>query len=104
MPWLAGEAGAPGASMKLERLEVVARDGLEPPTPAFSGPARTIVILLIPFGLSISCALKTAILLEWNWNGFWNGQLHQSVHDFSLRLWNELLVEIQRRACSGMPH
>jgi len=83
---------------------VVARDGLEPPTPAFSGPARTIVILLIPFGLSIFYALKTAILLEWNWNGFWNGRLHQSVHDSSLRLWNELLVEVQRRACSGMPH
>ena len=36
-----GIAGAPGISLKGIRRIVVARDGIEPPTPAFSGPRST---------------------------------------------------------------
>ena len=42
---------------------MVARDGIEPPTPAFSGLDSTITILLIPFTLtSLFVAQKLEIL------------------------------------------
>ena len=43
---------------------VVARDGIEPPTPAFSGLASLIVNLLIRFAMDIIFALETASVLE----------------------------------------
>ena len=51
-------------SMKLERLEVVARDGLEPPTPAFSGPNSPIAKRLIRFLLSTMRRFISVLLLE----------------------------------------
>jgi hypothetical protein len=45
-------------------FEVVARDGIEPPTPAFSGRKSPNAMSLIRFVLVIIIALKLAILLE----------------------------------------
>ena len=43
---------------------MVARDGIEPPTPAFSGVAAVMLICLISLALFIFNTLKTAHLLE----------------------------------------
>jgi hypothetical protein len=48
--------------------EVVARDGIEPPTPAFSGLAPFILISLILFHNSLNSHLEFARLLEREWN------------------------------------
>jgi hypothetical protein len=52
-----------GLAAKLLK-EVVARDGIEPPTPAFSGRKSPNDMSLIRFILVIIIALKTAVLLE----------------------------------------
>ena len=44
--------------------DMVARDGIEPPTPAFSGVAAIMLICLISLVLFIFNTLKTARLLE----------------------------------------
>jgi hypothetical protein len=43
---------------------MVARDGIEPPTPAFSGLASANAMSFIRFILVIIIALKNAVLLE----------------------------------------
>jgi len=43
---------------------MVARDGIEPPTPAFSGLATAAFISLIPFSLTSSGSTFSAHLLE----------------------------------------
>jgi hypothetical protein len=43
---------------------MVARDGIEPPTPAFSGLGPAILICLILLILAIISPSKTALLLE----------------------------------------
>ncbi len=43
---------------------MVPRDGVEPPTPAFSGPGRSEAIFLILFGLSVSSPIKITRFLE----------------------------------------
>jgi hypothetical protein len=43
---------------------MVARDGIEPPTPAFSGRKSLSAMSLIRNVLVIIAALKTAVLLE----------------------------------------
>jgi hypothetical protein len=45
-------------------MVVVARDGIEPPTPAFSGRKSPSAMSLIRFALIIIFALKLAVLLE----------------------------------------
>ena len=47
---------------------MVARDGIEPPTPAFSEPRSTIAKLLILFAIFIAILPKTTNLLEQKWN------------------------------------
>jgi len=49
---------------------MVARDGIEPPTPAFSGPDTAVVILLNPFGLTVVSITFRARLLEHIGTGF----------------------------------
>jgi hypothetical protein len=46
----------------------VARDGIEPPTPAFSGLASSSLISLILFIIYINSYRKPARLLEREWN------------------------------------
>ena len=43
--------------------DMVARDGVEPPTPAFSGLATPVVIRLIPPALTVSIATLSNRLL-----------------------------------------
>ena len=47
---------------------MVARDGIEPPPPAFSGLASPACIYLVLRELTPFLASKKAELLEWNWN------------------------------------
>ena len=51
------------------KVSVVARDGLEPPTPAFSGLRSVALNLLIRLRFALNFALKNTIILEWYWNG-----------------------------------
>jgi hypothetical protein len=53
-------------------LEVVARDGIEPPTPAFSGLASTIGISWILFTILSTSYAQMAELLERELNVIWN--------------------------------
>ena len=46
------------------RMQVVARDGIEPPTPAFSGPASPKAKRLIPFVLATIRGIILVLLLE----------------------------------------
>jgi hypothetical protein len=56
---------AVGMSLSYEiDSKMVARDGIEPPTPAFSGRASPSAMSLIRFALVIIIALKPAVLLE----------------------------------------
>jgi hypothetical protein len=53
----------PGTALR-NLLKMVARDGIEPPTPAFSGPQSAIRISLIRFALAFVFALIMADILE----------------------------------------
>jgi hypothetical protein len=50
--------------LKQEGLEVVARDGIEPPTPAFSGLYSSVSKSFIPRTLTTLLHLQTAELLD----------------------------------------
>jgi hypothetical protein len=50
--------------LKQGRLSVVARDGIEPPTPAFSGLYSSVGKPFIPRALTTLLHLQTAELLE----------------------------------------
>jgi hypothetical protein len=47
---------------------MVARDGIEPPTPAFSGLDTAIANPLILFTISLNFSLPVGVLLEREWN------------------------------------
>jgi hypothetical protein len=76
-------------------MPVVARDGIEPPTPAFSVLGSPIAIWLIRFCFVLIFALKMAIILEWFWNENRNELMHQSVHHPPLRFRNVLLINVE---------
>ena len=60
---------------------MVARDGIEPPTPAFSGLASTIGISLILFTIISTSYAQMAELLEREWNVIWNvNSVHRHWH------------------------
>ena len=54
---------------------MVPRDGVEPPTPAFSGLDSSGVILLISLALSVFLAIEITRFLEHNGTGLGTGQL-----------------------------
>jgi hypothetical protein len=62
--WVFKPLGEAYKVMILASLEVVARDGIEPPTPAFSGLDTAILILLTSLRLLSSLATFPAYLLE----------------------------------------
>jgi len=51
---------------------MVARDGIEPPTPAFSGLDTAIVNPLILFTILLNFPLPVGVILEREWNVIWN--------------------------------
>ena len=84
-------------SMKTGSLELVARDGIEPPTPAFSGLEPTALIFLIPFFLSPLFKAHNSDLLGPHWDQFLlhhSGQSRELIHHPPFRLRNELLIHI----------
>jgi hypothetical protein len=56
--------GPPPPDQLTRHSNVVARDGIEPPTPAFSGHKSPMAMSLILNVLVIITTLKTAVLLE----------------------------------------
>ena len=56
-------------------LSMVPRDGVEPPTPAFSGLDSSGVILLISLALSVFLAIEITRFFEHNGTGLGTGQL-----------------------------
>ena len=59
-------------------LKLVASDGLEPPTPAFSEPDSTIRISLIPLIFIFSRSPFPAHLLEQFGTAYWNSPLERA--------------------------
>jgi hypothetical protein len=81
---------------------MVARDGVEPPTPAFSGPNAAALIPLIlrslsPFSLLFPLSYWNILEQDFGTNSVHQTrprQVYQLVHRASLRLGNELLIEL----------
>ena len=51
---------------------MVARDGIEPPTPAFSGLATATSNPLILLAITLNSYVSPRLLLEREWNVIWN--------------------------------
>jgi len=49
-------------------FKMVARDGVEPPTPAFSGLDTAVANLLIPLCFTVFSGALSTVLLEQQWN------------------------------------
>jgi hypothetical protein len=77
--------------------KMVARDGIEPPTPAFSGLDSLKRICMIRQGFLSVLVTKWVIILEWFWNENWNELVHQSIHHPPLRFRNVLLINVEGR-------